>query len=445
MTDTAPDGRSGGMFSRFFHSTVAGSVVLLACTVIALTWANSPLSESYFGWLHTEVGFSWGSSHRALPLHAWINDFLMAIFFFSVGLEIKRELVVGQLSSPRRAALPVMAALGGMLAPAAIYASLNAGGPGAQGWGVPMATDIAFALGILALFGNRVPFGLKIFVTALAIADDLGAVLVIALFYTEGIRIGALIAAATALLVLLLLARTRMRLPIIYAVLATVVWALVFSSGIHATVAGILVALAVPVKARIEPRDFIVRARDRLGQLDTQRLTRSSMLDDPNQLDAILDLNAVANRIRPVGITFERFLHPITSFVVLPLFALANAGVVIDGGVLTILLNPIGLGIVFGLFVGKQAGVFTFTWLAVRFAWAVLPEGVTWKQIYGAACVAGIGFTMSLFVSGLAFVDPALVDEAKIGILCGSIVSGVWGALVLHRVLPPKGIAQPAE
>ncbi len=424
------------MFRRFFHSTVAGSVVLLACTAVALAWANSPLSEYYFGWLHTHVGLSWGTSHFELPLHAWINDFLMAVFFFAVGLEIKRELVVGHLSSARRAALPVMAALGGMLVPAVIYTSMNAGGAGSQGWGVPMATDIAFALGILALFGSRVPFGLKIFVTALAIADDLGAVLVIALFYTDEIRTGALVAAAVVLLVLLLLARTRMRLPIIYAVLTTVVWVLVFSSGIHATVAGILVALAVPVKAGIEPGDFIHRARGRLDQLDTQRLTTASMLDDQDQLDAILDLNMVANRIRPVGITFERFLHPITSFAVLPLFALANAGVVIDGGVLSILLNPIGLGVVFGLFVGKQVGVFLFTWLAVRFAGAVLPDGVTWKQVYGAACVAGIGFTMSLFVSGLAFGDPALVDEAKIGILAGSIVSGIWGAFVLSRVLP---------
>lgn len=431
-----PDDLSHGMFRRFFHSTVAGSVVLLVCTVIALAWANSPLSEYYFGWLHTHVGVSWGAAQFELPLHAWINDFLMAVFFFAVGLEIKRELVVGHLSTPRRAALPVLAALGGMLVPAAIYASLNAGGPGAQGWGVPMATDIAFALGILALFGSRVPFGLKIFVTALAIADDLGAVLVIALFYTEQIRMGALVAAAIVLVVLVTLGRTRIRLPIIYACLATLLWILVFSSGIHATVAGILVALAVPVRAVIEPSDFIQRARGRLDQLDTQRLTRASMLDDPDQLDAILDLNVVANRIRPVGITFERFLHPITAFVVLPLFALANAGVVIQGSVLRILLNPIGLGVVFGLFLGKQVGVFVFTWLAVRFAGAVLPEGVTWKQVYGAACVAGIGFTMSLFVSGLAFGDPALVDEAKIGILGGSLLSGAWGAFVLSRVLP---------
>jgi len=306
-SDTAPGLRG---FARFFRSEAAGSVLLLAATVAALAWANSPWANLYDRLLHARLGVSWGGEAHALSLHHWVNDGLMAVFFFVVGLEIKRELVVGQLSSVRSAVLPVGAALGGLLLPAAIYFALNAGGPGARGWGIPMATDIAFALGVLALVGPRVPVGLKVFLTALAIADDLGAVAVISVFYTDQIHAVPLAVAGLALACLFLLARLGFHRVAVYLPLSLVVWVATLLSGVHATVAGVLLALLVPVRARIEPGQFLGAVRRHLAELEAAPLSRDSMVSDKGQLAAIDDLHDATGKFLPAGIALEHALHP---------------------------------------------------------------------------------------------------------------------------------------
>lgn len=378
------------IFDRFVHSEVSSSGMLLACTAAALVLANSPWADSYRALASTRLGPWWGDRTFTLSVQAWINDLLMAVFFFVVGLEIKRELVVGQLSSRRKATLPVVAALGGMVVPALLYAAINRGGPGARGWGIPMATDIAFALGVLAAFGRRVPAGLKVFLTALAITDDLGAVLVIALFYTSQLHWVALLVAGALLALVGAVSRAGVRRPFVYAALALGVWAVVFASGVHATVAGVLVAMMVPVRSR---RDGAV----------------------------------------PAGLALEEKLHAPVAFVILPLFAFFNAGVVIDGAIADTLAHPVGLGVLIGLVIGKQIGIVLFSWMAVKAGQATLPDGLGWMDIYRAACVAGIGFTMSLFVTELAFGGmPDHVMDAKIGILAASLAAALWGAAAIR-------------
>jgi len=370
-----------GVFERFVRSEVSATALVLA---------NSPWAETYRALADARIGPSWGDRAFTLSVQAWINDLLMAVFFFVIGLEIKREFVVGQLSSRRRAALPLVAALGGMVVPALLYAALNGSGPGARGWGIPMATDIAFALGVLAAFGRRVPIGLKVFLTALAIADDLGAVLVIAVFYTSQLHWAALAVAGALLALIAAASRAGMRFASVYLLMAMGVWAAVFASGVHATVAGVLVAMMLPVRGR---RDGTM----------------------------------------PAGLTLEDRLHPPVAFVILPLFAFFNAGVTIDSDVMARLAHPVSLGIIVGLVVGKQVGILLFSWIAVKSGQAALPDGLGWVDLYGAACVAGIGFTMSLFVAELAFGGGAgTLRQAKSGILCASLVAAAWGSAVLH-------------
>jgi NhaA family Na+:H+ antiporter len=428
-----------GAFARFVRSEASGSVLLLAATLVALAWANSPWAEIYDRLLHLELGVSREGVSYALSLQHWVNDGLMALFFFVVGLEIKRELAVGQLSSLRGAVLPVAAALGGVVLPAGIYAALNAGGPSARGWGIPMATDIAFALGVLALLGSRVPAGLKVFLTALAIADDLAAVLVIALFYTEQIHLGPLLAAGGLFALLALASRLGVRSVPVYAFLACGVWIATLSSGVHATVAGVLVALVVPVRARIEQAEFLSVVRGRLADLEASDLSRESMARDRRQLELIGDLHQASGAFLPPALALETALHPVTAYLVLPLFALFNAGVKLEGGVGVALASPVSLGILLGLFVGKQVGITLGSWLAVRLGAADLPEGVTLLEIYGASVLGGIGFTMSIFIGGLAFPDPALLGVAKLGILAASALAGAAGYLLLRLVLRRAG------
>jgi NhaA family Na+:H+ antiporter len=425
------NGGPGGVFARFVHSEVTGSVILLACTVVALAWANSPWSEHYFHLLHTELGFSIAGTDRTLSLHLWINDLLMAIFFFVVGLEIKREMVVGRLSTFDKAILPVAAALGGMIAPALIYFFLNSSGEASRGWGVPVATDIAFALGVLSLFGKRVPIGLKVFLTALAIADDLGAVLVIAVFYTSTLNFGALITAGIFIALIALAGRLGVRSPMVYLLLAIGVWLAVFESGVHATVAGVLLALLMPVRAGRDPEHFIAEVREKWEELRSSDLTRDSMIHDRSQLDAISNLRRAAQDMQPAGLLFEERLHPFVVFFILPLFAFFNAGVRIEGGIAQTLAQPVALGVIIGLVLGKQIGITLFTWIAVKSGRAALPDGVDWGDLYGAACLGGVGFTMSLFIAELAFETPALGAEAKIGILSASLIAALWGVSVL--------------
>jgi len=425
-----------GYFEWFVHSEVIGSILLLACTVIALVWANSPWAGVYDDLLHTYIGVSWGEATFKLNLHHWINDGLMVIFFFVVGLEIKRELVVGELSFYDKASLPVAAALGGIVAPAMLFVALNFGGDGARGWGIPMATDIAFALGVLAIFGKRVPLGLKVFLTALAIADDLGAVAVIALYYTEKIRFGALVVAAVLLVVLFLAIQFKIRRIGILLTLMIGVWLAVFASGVHATVAGILLAMVVPVRPQVSPKQFILDAEAFLDQAKNQIQSGNCIVTDKDQLEAVESVHIRAGDALPSGLMLEHALHPVQVWVILPLFALANAGVALGGDVGEILASPLALGIIFGLVLGKPLGIILMSWLVVRAGKGRLPEGVTWGQVAGAGCLAGIGFTMSLFVSDLAFDNDALITTAKIGILAASLISGILGFVVLSRVLP---------
>ncbi len=430
------DAESHSIFQRFVHSEVGGSVVLLVCSLTALVWANSPWADRYFEILHTYIGISWGDASFKLSLQHWVNDGLMVLFFFVVGLEIKREISVGELSSLGQAALPVAAAIGGMVVPALAYLALNLGGEGAVGWGIPMATDIAFALGVLALFGSRAPLGLKVFLTALAIADDIGAVLVIAIFYTEQISVPALLLAAGLLALLAMVLRMNVPRALLFVPLGLGVWIAVLASGVHATVAGILMALVVPVRARIEPAEFMARARRSIDELDAREVTRESMIFERGQLDALEQIHRSVNKMRPAGLILEQALHPVQAFWVLPLFALFNAGVAVDGKLSEGLQNPISLGVIAGLVLGKPIGVVLVSWLAVRSGRASLPESMTWSHILGAGWLAGIGFTMSLFVSDLAFTEGTLVADAKLGILTASLVAGVCGFVVLHRSLP---------
>jgi NhaA family Na+:H+ antiporter len=415
-------------FQLFARQAVSGGIVLFLFTLVALVWANSPWAETYQRLVHEPFGLHLGEYRIAHDLHHWINDGLMAIFFFVVGLEIKRELLVGELAEPRKALLPIGAAVGGMLVPATIYLAFNAGRPTAGGWGIPMATDIAFSLGVLALLGPRVPDALQIFLVALAIVDDLGAVLVIALFYTSSLNGAGLGLAAVFLAAMVAANRGGFRHPAIYFGLGVGLWYGFLISGVHATLAGVLAAFTVPARVRIAPHrlaQVVRRAADRLealdagGDMDSRRFAVVSFLRRVTQ-DAKTPLQR-----------FEQMAHPWVAFAIMPVFALFNAGIAIDRSALATLVDPLPLGIAAGLVVGKQVGVFGATWLLVRTGAASLPQGVSWGHIYGVAWLTGIGFTMSLFISGLAFPATDLGQEAKLGILLGSLVSGLGGAVVL--------------
>lgn len=431
-TTTIPANRLFRPFQRFFEQEAAGGILLLVCAVIALLWANSPFSESYFGLWETLVTVGVGGFVISKPLLLWINDGLMAIFFFVVGLEIKREVLVGELSSPKAAALAVAAAFGGMVVPAALYTLLNAGTDGASGWGIPMATDIAFALGVLALLGSRAPLALKVFLTALAIVDDLGAVLVIALFYTAEISWGALGAGAGVLVALVAANRLRIQRPAVYVVLGIALWVAFLKSGIHATVAGVLLALTIPARRRLDTHEFLARGNELL-RVFARDVRPGKTEPSTDQRDALHALEVTCRHAETPLIRMEHALHGWVAFLIIPLFALANAGVALGGDLGAAFGNRVTLGIVLGLFVGKQIGVTGFAWLAVRLGWAALPAGVTWRQIYGVSFLCGIGFTMSLFIANLAFAEAALLDSAKVGILTASLVAGLGGWFMLTR------------
>jgi NhaA family Na+:H+ antiporter len=428
-------------FREFARVEASGGIVLLAATSIALLWANSPWAPSYAALWHTPLTVGAGDVGLSMDLHHWINDGLMALFFFVVGLEIKREVLVGELADPRKAALPIAAAVGGMVVPALLYVAVNAGGPGARGWGVPMATDIAFALGVLALLGRRAPLALKVFLTALAIVDDIGAVLVIALFYTAAIAWPALVVGCALLGGLAAANRVGARSPLVYALLGVAVWVAFLRSGVHATIAGVLVAMTIPAWVRLDVPSFAERARTSLDHLVEAAGRGGSVLTDQVQQHALADLATACERAQAPMLRLEHALHPWVSFVVMPVFALANAGVSL-GGAVGALGHPVSLGVLAGLVVGKQAGITLFAWLAVRGGLAALPAGVTWRHVYGAAWLGGIGFTMSLFVAGLAFGEGDLLPAAKVGILGASAVAGVVGYLLIRSA--PRTSA-PAE
>lgn len=437
----SPERRSG--FAEFFHTETAGAIVLLAATVLALALANSPMYSVMEAIFHTEIGFNVGQWEFSLSLLHWIDDGLMALFFFVVGLEIKREFIVGELAERRKATLPILAAVGGMLLPALVYIGFNVGGPGVRGWGVPMATDIAFALGILALLGSRVPLGLRVFLTALAIADDIGAILVIAVFYTAEVSLMWLGVVAMLFIVLVFFARRGVDSRWPYAIVGIALWAAMLASGVHATIAGVLVAFTIPATARLAPLDFTRRTRSALDDIDSAAVPGEHTLVDGSRVHVCTLIRRDALHTMAPLQRMESALHPWTTFVILPLFALGNAGVRLVGvDVGALLGSPVSLGIMFGLFVGKPVGIFAMTWLAVRFRVADLPEGVSWLHVVGAGILGGIGFTMSLFVANLAFAGGDQTAAAKVAILMASVVAGSAGYALLRLVLPPTDEAR---
>lgn len=426
-------------FQRFVRTESASGLVLLACTALALAWANSPWAASYEHFWETELTVGLGPLTAQTTVHHLINDGLMAVFFFLVGLEIKREMLAGELASVRQAALPIAAAAGGMLVPALLYLSLNAGTPGEPGWAVPMATDIAFALGVLALLGDRVPLGVRVFLAALAIVDDIGAVLVIALFYSGGIAWHALSFAGALLLLAIGANVAGVRRPWAYAAIGLLLWGAILSSGIHGTIAGVLLAMTIPARTRIDEGNFLRRARGALSRFEVAHEPGASPLKDPEHQAAVQQLERLAEQLQPPLLRLEHALHGVVAFAIMPLFALANAGVPLglaqlEGGPGT----SVALGIALGLIAGKPIGITLFAWGAVRLGFASLPQAVTWRLIGGAGLLGGIGFTMALFIAGLAFVnEPGLLVAAKLGILGASLIAGLAGWLVLRRGSTP--------
>ena len=418
---------------EFFRAESIGGIILLISATIAMILANSPWESAYFNVLNHHIEITLGEHVFSMDktVAFWINDLLMAIFFFVIGLEIKREIMAGELSSIKAASLPIAAAIGGMVVPALCYLAFNSG-PDARGWAVPMATDIAFTLGILSLFGKRIPLSLKVFLTALAIVDDLSGVLVIALFYTEQLNTVSLLSAGGVLVALMLLNYFNVYKMSIYAFLGLALWLFVYESGIHPTVAGVLLAMTIPAKRRLEDLEHF-KEKLEWGEalLFDNPFTREQVFLSKAQSAGINHIfNASRYAMSPVQ-RLEHALHPFVAFFVMPLFALANAGVPLDG------LSKLGsgsgvfIGIIAGLVLGKQIGIMFFTWLAVKLKLGVLPADLDWKLIYGLSCLAGVGFTMSFFIGNLAFEDPAVIIQSKLGILAGSLIAGVmgWGVL----------------
>ena len=389
-------------FRKFMSSSMAGSILLFTCLLLSLAIANSPLAENFNKFLNTELGYASAAIHLKYTISIWINDGLMAVFFLLVGLEIKRELIDGELSTPKKAALPILCALGGALIPAIIYTLFNSGKITAAGWGIPMATDIAFALAILSLLGDKVPVSLKIFLAALAIADDLLAILVIAVFYSSEFHLMNLTYAVALFLLLLLFNRMGLKNLLFYIVPGTLIWYFVHHSGIHATIAGVLVALTIPSAADHK---------------------QSSLLK------------------------LEHFLTNPVNLLIIPIFALANTNIHFEPGMISGLFTGLGMGIILGLVVGKPIGILLVSWVSVKLKISELPKHAGWNHVLGVGLLAGIGFTMSIFISLLSFTDAEMVAEAKFAVLTGSVISGLTGYLVLYfsKRLQGKSIERPAK
>lgn len=418
-------------FERFFKTEVASGIVLLATTVIALVWANSPWSASYEHLWHAPLGIYLGNFSHMASLAHWINDGLMAIFFLSVGLEIKHELFVGRLSSFKKAALPFVGALGGMIVPAIIYAFFNSGTDAIRGWGIPMATDIAFSLGVIALLGRSVPVSIRVFVAALAIVDDLGAVLVIALFYTAQINVVALIWAGVFTAILFLLNRLRISWIVPYLIIGFFLWWAMLFSGVHATIAGVIVGMLIPHKARWTTKEFLFALEDVRDFVKVIVSPNDVPDNEETRQSAVHSIQKAAEKVQSPLSRLSHALHPIVAFFIIPLFALANAGLAIrfDAGLFA---NDVFWGVSLGLLIGKTLGITLFAFIAVKLRLAELPESTDWGHISGAAILCGIGFTMSLFIGELALGShPDEFAIAKLSILIASLVAGIAGFALL--------------
>jgi Na+:H+ antiporter, NhaA family len=404
---------------EFLATEVAGGVVLLAATVVALVWANSPWRAGYEQLWSTELGVELGRWHLELHLGEWVNEGLMAIFFLVVGLEVKRELLQGELRDPRRAVLPVIAAVGGMIVPALLYVAFNAGGDGSAGWGIPMATDIAFALGVLAVVAPRIPPVLRVFLLTLAIVDDIGAILVIAIFYSDDLGLDWLAAAVAILAVVWILRQLGVTFTPVFVTLGALLWLALHGAGIHATLAGVAMGLLAPGRSVLD-REIVASRRDELLDVSSPKAARSTTRlarQSVSQLEWL-----------------EHVLHPWSSLLIVPVFALANAGVRLTGDAVGDAAGSrVAWGVVVGLVAGKAIGITGATWLASRTRLVDLPEGMGLRSLAGIACLGGIGFTVSLFITDLAFDDASLVAEAKMGILAASVLASGLGAVLLHR------------
>ncbi|HEX6223803.1 MAG TPA: Na+/H+ antiporter NhaA [Chryseolinea sp.] len=418
---------------RYMHKESTAGVLLLIMALTAMVWANTGWNDSYHHLWENKISLYAGDYGIEKTLHQWINDGLMAMFFFVVGLELKREIMAGELSNFGKAMLPLMAGLGGMLVPALIYLFFNRSGIQSNGWGIPMATDIAFALGIMSLLGKRVPLSLKIFLTALAIADDIGAVLVIAFFYTSSISMVSLAVGAIFLLALWAANYLGVRNTLFYGLVGIAgLWLAFLVSGVHATIAGVLAAFAIPARTKVDEEKFIQILEDQLREFHAIPPNDATLLE-PAQYKVIEKINRLTYAAGTPLQKLEYQLHPWVSYLIMPIFALSNSGITLQAGFLNgILSSSITVGTFLGLFVGKFFGVLAFCWIAVKLKIAALPEGVTWRHLSGVAFLAGIGFTMSLFVTTLAFKDAQHVTDAKLGIFIASIVAGLVGYFVLR-------------
>jgi len=414
---------------QFFDKEASSSILLISATAIALIWVNSSIGETYHSFWHTQISFTFGHFHISKTLLHWVNDGLMSLFFFTVGLEIKREILVGELATPKKALLPVIAALGGMIVPALIYAAFNIGLPTIHGWGIPVATDIAFALGAVAVFGRKLPVSLRIFLAAFAIADDLGAVVIIAIFYTKEIVWSNLIISLFFIFGLAAANFFWIRQTLIYAILGLAVWFFVLGSGVHPTIAGVIVSFFVPARGRYDTDNFLQNIKKITEKFECEEQSCGySILLNQEHMYAVQALELACHDVETPLQRLMHALHPWVAFLILPLFAMGNTGLIFRGIVFSeTVSNPVILGIIFGLVVGKPIGILLFSYLSVKTGIASLPQEVRWSHIFGGAMLGGIGFTMSLFLSELSFSDPHIIDYARIAILAGSILSALFG------------------
>jgi len=422
-------------FEHFLHAQTTTGIILMFMTVLALILANTPLTEEYAHFFHTKIDLAVGDWHLEHTIHHWINDGLMAVFFFIIGLEIKREILVGELSNIKVAILPILAAIGGMVLPALIYLGINSGGEGAGGWGIPMATDIAFAISALVLLGNRVSPALVTFLVALAIVDDLGAVIVIAIFYTDQINMLPLGLAGLSFLIMVLFNRVGIHMILPYFIIGLFMWFFMLESGVHATIAGVIAAMAIPSKPKQTPVDFTMSTRNLLDEYDNYPVATDNMMHE-KQKALLLNIKDRIDAVGTPAARLEHDLHLPVALIIIPLFALANAGISIDfSSIGTTIVQPVSLGIIAGLILGKVAGIAGIAWLAIKLGIAKLPEGSSMSQLFGVAFLGGIGFTMSIFVADLAFLgNDVLIFQAKVGILAASLFAGLFGYFWLRYI-----------
>ncbi len=418
---------------KFLDRETSGGLLLILATLVALVLANTDVADIYHHYLSDEIVIG-APEHLeiSLSVEEWINDGLMVIFFLVAGLELKREVMVGELSDFKKASMPIFAALGGMLVPAILFFLFNLNMPTVKGWGIPMATDIAYSLGILGLLGKRVPVQLKIFLVALAIADDIGAILVIAIFYSSQIAWMNLLIAGGALLVLAILNRAGIKHLSLYILLGIVLWLAFLDSGIHPTLAGVLFSLTIPIKPKIQNEDYRQRTKSHVQELEKTDLVNTHLLTDKKQQNILETIRSDTKHTHPPLLRLENALTGINAFFIIPVFALANAGVELSLGISEVLSSSLGLGILTGLVLGKVCGITAFSYLGVKMGFAQLPVGLSWRHIIGTGLIAGIGFTMSLFITNLAFADQNLVQVAKISILLASLIAAIAGVLVLR-------------